>query len=128
MFQSIINPELFKGPEIYLFVTFVVMFMVLANTNPKVLLTFFRTINPMRVSPKKSETKPTWDSAPKSAKWLAQDCDGIWRWHSIKPKHIEGYWVSNEFASMNSATYTDPSSSKCSESLESKPKVISVNS
>ena len=29
--------------------------------------------------------KPSWDTAPKWAKWLAQDQDGTWFWFDKKP-------------------------------------------
>jgi hypothetical protein len=29
--------------------------------------------------------KPDWKDAPTGARWLAQDSDGSWGWHSSKP-------------------------------------------
>lgn len=39
-------------------------------------------------------TKPDWKDAPKWAQWLAQDEDGEWRWHSMKPEIGHREWIS----------------------------------
>lgn len=123
MFQSIINQDLLKSPELYLFIGFVTIFMVLINTRPEVILAMFRSIQFIKTKPKQIESMPDWSKAPKGAKWLAQDSDGLWRWHAIKPKNVEGYWASNEFASINLAGYTKVNGTDYLNSLSPKPKI-----
>ena len=38
-------------------------------------------------------SKPTWDSAPEWANWLAQDSDGRWFWYELEPRERETEWV-----------------------------------
>lgn len=101
MFIQIINPDLLKSWELYAFIAFGILLFAF----PKKLLFMFRFMRGFFL-PKKEEKYPLWSEAPKNAKHLAQDDDGIWRWHVIKPKLINGKWVSNEFAAMHEAGYT----------------------
>lgn len=41
-----------------------------------------RTVPPLREG---SEMKPSWDSAPKWARWVAMNESGTWVWHEKKP-------------------------------------------
>lgn len=44
------------------------------------------------------QEKPSWDSAPKWANWLAQDYEGEWSWHEDKPVEdaLCNKWNSNQ--------------------------------
>jgi hypothetical protein len=39
-------------------------------------------------------SKPDWGSAPKWAKYVACDRDGVWRWHRLKPRLCWRSWSS----------------------------------
>ena len=103
-YLSIINPELFKSWELYVFLGFGATLFL----KPKWFLLFFRFSKKIFM-PQIRESYPDWTKSPKGANYLAQDDDGIWRWHNRKPKLINGKWVSNEFAAMNMAGYTKAS-------------------
>ncbi len=36
--------------------------------------------------------KPTWESAPEWAQWLAMGPDGYWIWFETKPEFKDGGW------------------------------------
>ena len=40
-------------------------------------------------------TKPSWNTAPSWANYLARDSDGEWIWHKEKPIQKNYYWVSS---------------------------------
>lgn len=60
--------------------------------------------------------KPEWKDAPKWAQWLAQDADGIWRWHYTKPFTVLGQWASGGYS--ESALITNP---YWKETVEERP-------
>ena len=54
--------------------------------------------------------KPSWDTAPKNANWLAMDSDGTWFWYEEEPLILDDctwnyhhndirFWDSNHYAS-----------------------------
>jgi len=45
-----------------------------------------------------AEGKPDWGSAPKWAQWLAQDENGEWWWHELRPALVvgSGEWASDD--------------------------------
>lgn len=59
----------------------------------------FREIDTLdRVDDEKRNTGhsgPSWDDAPKWARYLAQDEDGKWWWYEKKPRPLEGFWWSD---------------------------------
>ncbi|XTQ92600.1 hypothetical protein ACQR5W_11815 [Xanthomonas sacchari] len=63
-------------------------------------------------------SKPSWDTAPEWANWLAMDEDGEWLWYELKPfKSFEnGFWVSA--ARCQPVTQPDKG---WDETLESRP-------
>ncbi len=64
--------------------------------------------------------KPDWKSAPKWAKWLAQDANGIWYWYEEQPQVLgNSSWFSS--GGNNEAAATP--SSEWRESLEQRPEV-----
>lgn len=41
------------------------------------------------------DSGPSWDDAPKWARYLAQDSDGAWWWYEKKPQPLDGFWWSD---------------------------------
>jgi hypothetical protein len=66
--------------------------------------------------------KPSWVDAPAWAKWLSQDSDGEWFWHSEKPTIPDGKkaWVPQVGAFSQWARKT-PTSDDWMLSLEARP-------
>ena len=87
----------------------------------RILLPFFRFTKNLFVKPIKIKI-PNWGVAPKWAKYLAQDGDGIWRWHDKKPKLEDGKWYSTVSNTINQAGYTKLLGEEYKNSLESRPK------
>ena len=90
---------------------------------PTVLVPYYRLLGRLIIKPKKVE-EASWEKAPLWAKYLAQDKDGIWRWHDRKPTLDAdgGKWHSTSLESMNYAGYTKPVGEDYKKSLVAKPK------
>lgn len=62
--------------------------------------------------------KPDWKSAPKWAKYLAQDSDGLWNWYSKKPKLLGVCW---SFDGIRFDSASVPHEKDWKETLEPRP-------
>lgn len=62
--------------------------------------------------------KPTWDKAPKWAKWLAQDKDGRWFWFETEPKIDSSIWIGKDDCRLEQAIPV----TEWKTSLEARPK------
>ena len=63
--------------------------------------------------------KPTWDQAPKWAKYLVQDVDGGYWWFEEKPTYHDGFWLPSGPKHMEHRLITDK---QAKNSLEERPK------
>ena len=65
--------------------------------------------------------KPNWKDAPKWARWLAQDYDGLWCWFQYKPKWcFECQWWDVTKGGDHEIIKPDINIGAC-ETLEKKP-------
>lgn len=62
--------------------------------------------------------KPSWESAPDWANWLAMDGDGTWFWYENKPHVME---ESNSFSAEGKSLGVIETHSGWEDSLEEKP-------
>lgn len=94
--------------NIWEFIPFLAFALVIIFV-PTVLLPFFRFFSRVIIK-KLKEEEPDINNAPKYATYLAQDIDGIWRWHDRKPilDLSNGCWYSTTFRAINYAGYTKP--------------------
>jgi len=108
--------------NIWEFIPFAIFALIIIFV-PTVLLPFFRVLGKIIIKPKKEE-KPVWDKAPDWAKYLAQNIDGIWRWHDKKPvlDSNDGKWYSRSLDSINYAGYTKPNGDDYKTSVIIRPK------
>ena len=62
-----------------------------------------------QASGSRAEGKPDWGSAPEWAGWLAQDENGEWWWHEVRPALVigSGEWVSDDQAGIALAGVTE---------------------
>lgn len=120
MGASIVDWGLVSPVELIVFFVFVLGIFIFPNIL-KVFLPFFRFFKNLFVKPIKIKV-PNWGEAPKWAKYLAQDGDGIWRWHDRKPKLDSGKWYSTVSDTINFAGYTKLLGDEYKNSLMSKPK------
>lgn len=121
IFLRIISEEVLQSGELYFFLGFVLVVMILMYFRPKVLLAFFRIPRNIFINLKK-EQLPDWSKAPKWAKFVAQDSNGTWRWHYHKPKLVDGYWISVLPTTFNHAGFSKISEKSFEKSLQAKPK------
>lgn len=108
--------------NIWEFIPFAIFALIIIFV-PTVLLPFFRFFSKMIIKPKKEEV-PDWTKAPDWAKYLAQNIDGIWKWHNKKPvlDANDGKWYSTSLESLNYAGYTPPKGEEYKKSVQAKPK------
>ena len=61
--------------------------------------------------------KPSWDTAPSWANYLAMDEDGEWRWFEYEPYSTTSFWALRKGRSMSASEAIN-----WDESLEERPK------
>lgn len=69
-------------------------------------------------------SKPTWNTAPQWANWLALDEDGQWYWYASKPEWIETFWGASGAVHKHAGDEPLNSQIEAGWSLEPKPGIL----
>ena len=67
--------------------------------------------------------KPTWNTAPDWAQYLAMDEDGVWTWYAKKPKASLSYWYSYD----RELQTNEPTNDNWKTTLEPRPTTPDYN-